>query len=163
MGRRVWVPLVSGPLAPFAAGFESWLASRAYSPSAAADRLYQFDQFSRWLEREGLCVGELSGEQAERFAASRRGAGLVTWVAPESALLLLGYLRGLGVAPAPAPVFARGPLEVLLEDYRRYLQVERRLSDHTVIDAYEPAARLFPWRAGRVRTGWGLSGCARGT
>jgi integrase/recombinase XerD len=143
MSRKVWFPAVSGPLAPFAAGFESWLTSRAYSPSAAADRLYQFDQLSRWLEREGLCVGELSGEQAERFAASRRGAGLVTWVAPVSALLPLGYLRALGVAPAPAPVLARGPLEVLLEDYRRYLSIERRLSDHTVIDAYEPAARLF--------------------
>jgi integrase len=60
MGRNVWFPVVSGPLAPFAAGFESWLTSRAYSPSAAADRLYQFDQLSRWLEREGLCVGELT-------------------------------------------------------------------------------------------------------
>ena len=54
MGRRVWVPVVSGPLAPFAAGYESWLRSRAYSPSAAADRVYQFDQLSRWLQREGL-------------------------------------------------------------------------------------------------------------
>jgi hypothetical protein len=77
MGRIVWVPVVSGPLAPYAAGFSSWLASRAYSPSAAADRLYQFDQLSRWLEREGLGVGELTGEQAERFAVAHRAAGLV--------------------------------------------------------------------------------------
>ena len=33
--RMVWVPVVSGPLAPYAAGFESWLGSRAYSASAA--------------------------------------------------------------------------------------------------------------------------------
>jgi integrase/recombinase XerD len=143
MGRKVWVPAVSGPLAPFAAGFASWLSSRAYSPSAAADRLYQFDQLSRWLGREGLGVGELTGEQAERFAAARRAAGLVTWVAPQSMMLPLGYLRALGVAPAPAPVVARGPLEGLLEDYRRYLSIERGLSDHTVLDAYEPVARLF--------------------
>ena len=51
MGRMVWVPVVSGPLAPYTAGFSSWLTSRAYSPSAAADRLYQFDQLSRWLAR----------------------------------------------------------------------------------------------------------------
>src|SRR5664279_2624716 len=56
MGRRVWFPVVSGPLAPFAAGYESWLRSRAYSPSGAADRVYQFDQLSRWLQREGLCL-----------------------------------------------------------------------------------------------------------
>jgi hypothetical protein len=36
-------------------------------------------------------------------------------------MLPLGYLRALGVAPAPAPVVAEGPLEELLADYRRYL------------------------------------------
>lgn len=84
MARKVWVPTVSGPLAPYAAGFASWLASRAYSPWAAADRLYQFDQLSRWLERGELGVGELTGEQAERFAAARRAAGVgVVGVAAE--------------------------------------------------------------------------------
>jgi integrase/recombinase XerD len=143
MVRKIWVPTVSGPLAPYAAGFASWLKSRAYSPSATADRLYQFDQLSRWLEREGLAVGELTDEQAERFAAARRAAGVVMWASPHSALLPPGYLRVLGLAPAPAPVLAQGPLEELLEDYCRYLSVERRFSDHTVLDAYEPAARLF--------------------
>src|SRR6476661_8155526 len=125
MGRRVWVPVVSGPLAPFAVGVEAWFRSRAYSPSGAADRVYQFDQLSRWLQREGVGVGELTGEQAERFAAARRAAGLVTWTSPRSAMLPVGYLRGLGVAPPPLPVVAQGPFEELLADYRRYLSVER--------------------------------------
>ena len=143
MGRKVWVPVVSGPLAPYAAEFASWLASRAYSPKAAAGRLYQFDQLSRWLERERLGVGELTGEQADRFAAARRASGLVTWVAPQSVMLPLRYLREIGVVPAPMPVVVEGPLEELVADYRRYLLIERRLSEHTVLDAYEPAARLF--------------------
>jgi len=143
MGKRVWVRAVSGPLALYAAGFESWLASRAYSPSAAADRLCQFDQLSRWLEREGLGVGELTAEQAERFVGARCAAGLVTWIAPQSVMLPLRYMRELGVVPAPAPVVAQGPLEQLLADYGRYLLIERGLSDHTVFDAYGPAARLF--------------------
>jgi site-specific recombinase XerD len=143
MARKVWVPVVSGPLAPHAAGFESWLTSRSYSSSASADRLYQFDQLSRWLGREGLGVGELTGDQAERFTAARSGAGLVSWASPQSATLPLEYLRTLGVAPVPAPALAQGPLEELLEDYRRYLSVERGLCDHTVLDAYGPAARLF--------------------
>ena len=58
-------------------------------------------------------------------------------------MLPLGYLRELGVAPVPAPAVAQGPLEELLAEYRRYLLVERGLSDHTVLDAYGPAARLF--------------------
>ena len=143
MGRKVRVPVVSGPLAPYAAGFGSWLKSQAYSPSAAASRLCQLDQVSRWLEREGLGADELTAEQARRFAAARRAAGRVTWASPQSMVLLLEYLRKLGVAPVPAAVAARGPLEELLADYRRYLRVERGLSDHTVVDAYEPAARLF--------------------
>ena len=36
-----------------------------------------------------------------------------------------------------------GPLEELLADYNRYLSIERGLCDHTVFDAYVPAARLF--------------------
>jgi integrase/recombinase XerD len=142
MGKQVWVPVVSGPLAPYAAGFGSWLASQSYSPSAAAARLCQFDQLSRWLEREGLGVGELTGEQAERFAASRRAVGLVTWVAPQSVRLPLGYLRELGIAPMPAPALAHGPREELLAEYGRYLRVERRLSEKTVV-SYAPAACLF--------------------
>jgi integrase/recombinase XerD len=143
MGRKVWFPVVSGPLAPYSAGFVSWLASRVYSPSAAAQRLYQFDQLSRWLEREGLSVEELTVEQAERFAVDRRAAGLVTWVSPRSVVLPLGYLRELGVVPTPAAAVAHGPLEELLAEYCCYLRVERRLSEHTVRDAYGPAAWLF--------------------
>jgi site-specific recombinase XerD len=143
MARKVWVPVVSGPLAPYAAGFESWLRSRSYSSSAAADRMYQLDQLSRWLGREGLGVGELTGDQAERFTAARQAAGLVSWASRQSVTLPLGYLRTLGVAPVPAPVVAQSLLEDLLEDYRRYLSAERGLCDHTVLDAYGPAARLF--------------------
>jgi len=143
MGRKVWVPVVSGPLAPYAAEFASWLVSRAYSPSAAADRLYQFDQLSRWLERVGLGVGELTGEQAERFAEARRAAGLVSWASPQSVALPLAYLRQLGTAPTPTPVCPEGRLEELLADYRRYLSLERGLCDHTVLDVYGPAASLF--------------------
>jgi integrase/recombinase XerD len=156
MGKRVWVPVVSGPLVSYAPGFASWLTSRAYSPKTAANRLYQFDQLSRWLEREGLGVGELTGEQAERFAAARRAAGLVRWAAPRSAMLPVGYLRSLGVAPAASPVVAQGPLEELLEGYCRYLRVERALCDHTVLDAYVPGCAVVLGglgRPGRVEAG----------
>lgn len=75
MGKRVWFPVVSGPLALYAAGLESWLRSRSYSPSAAANRLCQLDQLSRWLERRGLSAGELTDARAREFAgrAVKRG------------------------------------------------------------------------------------------
>ena len=143
MGKRVWFPTVSGPLAPYAAGFERWLRSRSYSSSAVANRLCQLDQLSRWLEGETLTVEDLTEVLAAEFASSRREAGLVTWTSPKSAALLLEYLREIGVMPTPAATVASGPLEELLADYGGYLQVERRLAEHTVRDAYLPAARLF--------------------
>ena len=143
MGKRVWFPVVAGPLAPYAAGFESWLRSRSYSSSATANRLCQLDRLSRWLEREGLSVSELSDARVAEFTSSRRDAGLVTWTTPRTVALVLEYLREIGVMSSPAARVASGPLEELLADYGRYLRVERRLAEHTVRDAYLPAARLF--------------------
>src|SRR5664280_1594410 len=143
MGRKVWVPAVSGPLAAFAAGYGSWLRAQCYSRSAISDRLWQFDQLSRWLDREGLAVGEVNAAECERFAASRRATGRVTLVAPQSMTLPEEYLRELGVTPEPVPPLAHGPVEELLGDYSGYLLIERGLSPHTVFDAYVPAARLF--------------------
>jgi integrase/recombinase XerD len=143
MSRKVWLPVVSGPLSAYAAGYRSWLRTRSYSPSAISDRLWQLDQLSRWLEGEGLAVGELSVEEGERFAASRRATGRVTLVAPQSVLLPLEYLRALELIPKPVPPVAHGQMEELLADYRSYLLIERGLSPHTVFDAYVPVARLF--------------------
>ena len=65
------------------------------------DRLYQFDQLSRWLAREGLGVGEMTGEKAERFALERRTAAVVSWASPQSVALPLEYLRQLGAGLDP--------------------------------------------------------------
>jgi integrase/recombinase XerD len=143
MGKRVLVSVVSGPLAPFAAGYESWLSSRSYSPSAAEDRLCQLGQLSCWLEQERLGAGELSDEQAGRFLAARRASGRVSWVSPRSVMLPLAFLREVGAVPASTPVLADGRLEELLAEYQRYLLVERRLCEHTVFDEYGPPARVF--------------------
>ena len=134
MGKRIWFSVVLGPLAPFAAGFEAWLRSRAYSSSATANRLCQFDQLSRWLEHERLGVDGLTAETASRFVESRRATGLVTYTSPKSMALPLEYLRELGVLPAAAVTVPEGPLEELMAGYRRFLLVERRLSKHTVLD-----------------------------
>ena len=95
-------------------------------------------------------MGELTGEQAERFARERRAAGVVSWSSPRSVALPLEYLRQLGAVPPPAPACPVGPLEELLADYGRYLSVERGLCGHTVLDAYVPAARLFLSEPGQL-------------
>jgi integrase len=105
--------------------------------------LGQLDLLSRWLDREGLAVGELTREQLQRFSETRRAAGCSTWSSARSTVLPLEYLRELGVVPGPASVVVEGPLEVLLGDYSRYLFDERGLTEHTVLVRYVPVARLF--------------------
>jgi hypothetical protein len=160
MGRRVWFPVVSGPLAPYATGFESWLRSRSYSSSATANRLCQLDQFSRWLERRGLTAGELSGTRVAEFARSRREAGLVAWTSPQSVALVLEYLREIGVMRSPVAVVASGPLEELLpitDAICGSSGVWR--STRSVMRISRP--RVCSWPGGRAWTGSGWSGSQR--
>src|ERR1700760_12014 len=100
MASRLWVPVVSGPLASYAPGYGSWLAARGYSRWTVSHRLWQLDLLSRWLEREGLLPGQLLLERVEAFVAARRAAGCSTWLSVRSTALPFEYLRELGVVSA---------------------------------------------------------------
>ena len=102
MGRRVRTWAVRGPLAPWAAGFEGWLAARGFSSSAVYHRVCLLACLSRWLEREGLGAEQLTAERAELFLGARRAAGYVTWVSPRSGRQLLFPFRDLGVRAGAA-------------------------------------------------------------
>ena len=147
MGRSNWAnwaPTVSGPLTEYAPGYQQWLVDRGFTPEAkgVAARVWQLGQLSRWLEAEGLAPGQLTSEQVARFVAPRRAAGRHHWVSPLSLRLPLAFLREAGVVPDPAPSACEGPLERLVDDYRRYLAQERGVTEKT-IKRYERVARLF--------------------
>ena len=143
MGRSARVRAVRGPLAPWATGFEEWLAGRGFSPWTVRNRLYLFAVLSRWLERQGVLVEGLTGERAELFLAERRAAGLSTWVSPRCVALPLEYLREVGaVPPLPVIVIDDGPVGRVLAGYCEYLTVERGLAAST-IDRCQRVARLF--------------------
>lgn len=143
MASRLWVPVASGPLASYAAGYGSWLAGRGYSRWTVAHRLWHLDLLSRWLEREGVSPGELTPERVREFLAARRRAGFSSWLSERSTVLPLEYLRELGAVPAVLTPVVDDRLERLLVDYGRYLLDERGLTEHTVFARYVPAARLF--------------------
>jgi site-specific recombinase XerD len=118
------------------------LAAQGYSRWTIGNRLWQLELLSRWLKDEGLAAGELTGESAERFLLARRAAGCLTWFSARSVVLPLGFLRGLGVVPSPPVVAADGPVEEVLDGYRRYMLSERGVKERTVA-GYEPDARVF--------------------
>lgn len=141
MASRCWVPVASGPLARYAAGYGAWLAARGCSRWTIAHRLWQLELLSRWLECEGFSSSELTPARVAAFLAARRAAGYSSWVSARSTTLPLEYLRWLGAVPLSAQT-VDGPLERLLADFGRYLLDERGLTEGTV-EHYVPAARLF--------------------
>jgi integrase/recombinase XerD len=113
-----------------------------YSPVGATLQLRLMARLSRWMQSEGLGPAGLTGEVVERFSAERRAAGCRDYVTARAMAPLLGYLRGIGVAPAasrPAPMTASG---LLLARFEEYLTVERGLTADTV-EGYVHAVRPF--------------------
>jgi integrase/recombinase XerD len=141
-GARVRVRAVRGPLAPWAAGFESWLAARGYASRTAYHRMCQLSLLSCWLEREGLSAGDLTEERAERFLDARRAAGRGAYVSSRCLAVPFEYLREVGAVPRSVPAIASGAVDELLGRYREYLSLERGLASRT-IEEYERTARLF--------------------
>ncbi len=141
---------ISGPLEVFAAGFTAELERLGYRRTPASFQLQLMAHVSRWLEGEGLGADGLASEIVGRFLEDRRAAGYTDRITWRAMAPLLGYLRGLGVAPPASPRVVVGAVEVLLADYREYLAVERGLTADT-IEGYVLAVR--PFLAGRERDG----------
>jgi site-specific recombinase XerD len=147
---------VTGPLEQFAVGFIFELEEAGYRPAAAAVQVRVLAHLSHWMQEQGVSLEELGEPELERFrrehvarVASVRGAGMA---------VVLGHLRGLGVVPAsePAVVTAVG---ALLEQYRRYLTVERGLTVGTArgyVDIVRPFVESRVTEGGRVEL-WELS------
>lgn len=134
-----------GPLAPHAAGFYSWLVRRRfYSPLTAVGQLRLMAHLSRWLLSRQLDCSALTDDVALEFVAARRAAGYFNLRTPRAMEPLVAYLREIGAAPASGPVAlsAAASGTDLLQSYRTYLSVERRLVAGTV-DDYVQVTRRF--------------------
>ncbi len=78
MGRstsKVSKVVVAGPLAPFAAAFESRLAELGYTPLTTVNMMRLMAHLSRWLDAGGMTAGELTSGRVEQYFQERRAAG----------------------------------------------------------------------------------------
>jgi site-specific recombinase XerD len=147
---------VPGPLAVLADGFRSELDRLGYTPSSREFKLAEVARLSAWLERRGLgardiCSARLTEFTADLAAQSRHAPTLVA-MRP-----LLNWLRGRGLCGDDPPPPAPGPLDELMERYRRWMVTDRQLAPRTIA-RYEQGARLF--LDGRARKGGGPAGVA---
>jgi site-specific recombinase XerD len=138
---------VPGLLAVHVAGFRGALAGRGYSLRTARDHGYVLAQLSRWLAAEQLSPAQLTEPVLERFVKARRRKGYRRWRSRRSLRLLVDYLRREGAIPAAGQPVPDGPLEMLLDAYRRYLVAERRLAPSTVRTRVDVARRFLAPRA----------------
>jgi integrase/recombinase XerD len=142
VGRARWRIVVRGPLAPLADGLREDLAGQGFSPDTIVDHVHRLADLSGWLVSRDLVAGEVTSQVVQEFVRERRSAGVRTGTSDRAWAPLLGYLRRLGTVPPPAVVVAVAPVDVLLSEYRRYLENERGLAAGTV-KHYLRCARTF--------------------
>jgi integrase/recombinase XerD len=133
---------MTGPLAPHATGLAGELARLGFTEMSARAQLGLAAHLSRWLAAAGLGTMSLTGPVAEEYLAARRTAGYAAYRTPKALAPLLGYLRGLGVAPEAEAAAPATQAEALLERYRRYLLAERGLREK-VVRGYVDSVRPF--------------------
>jgi site-specific recombinase XerD len=132
-------------LAPFADGFRAELDRLGYTPLSREFKINQMAHLSRWLGDQGLGSGDLDGLRARVFSVeflAVRGRPLGS----RALRPLLDWLRREGAIGAD-PRVPGGPVDELIDDYRRWMVTERGLSARTV-GRYERTASRF--LAGRV-------------
>ena len=102
---------VRGPLADYACGFAGFLAAQGYMAGSTRLQLGLISQLSRWLDPEGVDVAGLTELEAERFITARRARGCRLFRSRRALEPMIGYLRGLGVAPAPVAIGPVTPVD----------------------------------------------------
>ena len=122
---------MTGPLTPFKAGFAAELRRLGYAPSVSEQSGAAHGRPEPLARGRGLGVRtNYSPADVERFAGGPSRRRLPRHFSTQALVPLLAYLRELGAVPrrrlAPTPA---GPVEELLWRYRRYLAVERGLSE----------------------------------
>ena len=127
---KVLRSVVCGPLEPYAAGFVGELLRRGYSSGGADQQVCFVAHLDRWMLAEGVGLCGLSTPTLQRYLGQRRAAGYREYLSMKALAPLLEYLLSLGVLPVEEPVDL-GPVEELLESYRRYLLVERGVTAGT--------------------------------
>lgn len=122
--------LAAGSLAPAVAGFERELALEGYAPSSVAAHVRRVRALDRWLARESIAVGEVTGQMVARFSDARQGAS-----SPRTAYVgtrrIVMFLQARGLLEVEEQE-QLGEAALLLGDYRRYLRGERGLSERSV-------------------------------
>jgi len=121
------------PLAALSKGFAEDLRRQGYAPRTISEHRRLLGDLSDWLVRRRLTAGDLSMAQVDRFLSDRRSAGVARHKTHKALGPILGYLRGLELAPAAEAPKENGPAGEILNRYRQFLTTERGLLPVTAL------------------------------
>jgi len=131
------------PLAPHLSSFAAALGEDGYASVTMQSKLGLLADFAHWLERRGICVGELDERHATAFIRSRQRKHRVHRGDRETLRQFLAHLRNCDVIPGPVrPICDNPPLADILNRYEKHLRSERGLAPATVVN-YVPYAHKF--------------------
>ena len=133
---------ISGPLAGLAEGYGTELAQLGYAPASVRLQMKVFADLSDWLLSHGMAAADLRRSDLDRFLRHRRAAGHTRYASIRAVRPVLDYLQRLEVVPRQAPDVVLGPVDVMLDQFWRYLTVERALAAVTA-RAYLDMVRPF--------------------
>lgn len=138
------------PVTALSNGFEEDLRRQGYAPGTIWKHRKLLNELSSWLQGQQIAMGDLSMAQVDRFMADRRAAGVRKLKTRKALGPILGYLRGLGLAPAAEAPLEDVPAGEILSRYRRFLITERGLAPVTALRYVDC---LHPFLDRRMATG----------
>lgn len=122
---------VRGPLAGAKPDLIVWMTHRRFRPATTSEHVQRLALLSRWLDDDGLGLSVVDESWITGRLARCEGPGWVRSLSVLSFRRVLEFLRSAGFVSAAT---ASSPLEVMLDEYRRWLIVERGLMNVTVND-----------------------------
>jgi site-specific recombinase XerD len=141
-----------GPLAPYIDRIAARYIDERYSRGYGAAALKSIGRFGRWLVRNRLKPRDIDEQLIDRYV--RRRSAYLHLSTRMALRKLLRVLREAG-ACAPATLVARGPEQILEDDFKAYLVSERGLAERTV-EHYSAAAHAFLASCPREVDGWSV-------
>jgi site-specific recombinase XerD len=122
------VARIQGPLAALAEGYANDLTRLGYAPASIRLQMKVLADLSGWLLRGGVVAADLKSSVLRCFLRDRRAAGHARYASTRALQPILDYLQGLGVIARQIDDEDLGPVDAILDRFRRYLTVERGLA-----------------------------------
>lgn len=120
------------------------LVDLGYASSTVRTSLWCLADFSRWIQRSDVAVGDLDEGIIDIFVDERQRQGRLHRSHRPTVRRLVEYLREQGIVRAPTPerTSAPSPAARLLSQYEEHLRAERGLAPASIV-AYRPYVRRF--------------------